>query len=153
MPRWCSNVAASLYLSSSLPSTKNQETTTVARTCCARVSLVTSLLIFKCFIMHIALALGSASCLICDLYLPHLGHCLLSCKGRQMTEGHSCYDGTDSLTPVFVCIMFRLVEMPVSAAIGVAGFSGVSRPNWLLCLPLPHPHPHPWHWSASPSGW
>lgn len=42
MPRWCWSAAASLSLSSSLPSTKNRATTTVERTCCAPVSPVTN---------------------------------------------------------------------------------------------------------------
>lgn len=41
-----------------------------------------------------------------------------------------------------VLTFFRLVEVPVSPAVGVSGFSLPQRPCWGLCLPVPQLHPH-----------
>lgn len=49
--------------------------------------------------------------------------------------------------------VYRLVEVPVSAATGVPGSCVAGRYDWILCLPLSKPHPHPWHRSTSPGGW
>lgn len=45
------------------------------------------------------------------------------------------------------------VEVPVSAAIGVSGSSGIGRSDWILCLSVPKPHTNSWNRSASHAGW
>lgn len=52
MPRWPWSVEASLYLSSSYLNIKNQEITTVERTCCAPVSSATTItLIYRSYVV------------------------------------------------------------------------------------------------------
>lgn len=162
--RWRWNVEASLYLSSSLPSIRNLETTTAERTCCAPVSSAKFTLI--CSKLHEAArkcALDSAASLCGALIMTNMWcwiiHCLqsglllLSCIG---SEDLSNCDAPQTHTFLRLCAcvcIYRLVEVPISAATGVSGSGGVGSPDWVLCLPLPEPHPHSQHRSTSPAGW
>lgn len=62
MSRWCWSVEASLYLSSSFPNIKNQETTTAERTWCAHVS-------FTGFGLFSTLIMTDMCCLYIHIFL------------------------------------------------------------------------------------
>lgn len=109
MPKRCWSVEASLYPSSSLPSTKNQGTTTAERTWCAPVSsLAADWLIFTRCTLHEAISSKlaphsapslSAECISYDQYVMLNNRRLQKKVGKRRPQLPWC-----SLTHGFLCL-------------------------------------------------